>query len=56
MYEVPKLLRFGNFRELTRAGWSNQDDHLFFQSISGCNLGGCPDDNQIGTNDVAGSR
>ena len=56
MYEAPKLLRFGTFRELTRAGWDNADDHLFFRSIAGCNLGGCPDDNQVNTNDVVGSR
>ena len=56
MYEAPKLLRFGNFRELTRAGWNNSDDHLFFNSISGCNLGGCPNDGGVNTNDVVGSR
>lgn len=59
MYETPKLLRYGSFRELTQAGWSSSDDHLFFKSISGCNLYGCPsnpDDGGLGTQTVGGSR
>jgi hypothetical protein len=42
MYEQPALTRFGTFRDLTRAGWNGADDHLFFQSIDGCNIAFCP--------------
>ena len=41
MYERPKLVRYGSFRELTQAGWSGGNDHLLFKAIDGCNLFGC---------------
>jgi hypothetical protein len=56
MYETPKLLRYGNFRDLTQAGWNNADDHLFFRSIAGCNLGGCPQDPGTGGTTGGGAR
>lgn len=55
-YSSPKLVRHGKFRDLTKAGWSGANDHMFFESISGCNLGACPTnpgDNGAGT---GGSR
>jgi hypothetical protein len=57
-YESPKLLRYGSFRDLTQAGWSGANDHLFFQNISGCNLYGCPPVQDPGnlTNTTGGSR
>lgn len=43
MYESPKLVRYGNFRELTLAGWQGSDDHMYLQNVTGCNLGdSCP--------------
>ena len=60
MYERPKLVRFGAFRELTQAGWSGGDDHLLFKAIDGCNLGGCPSPhvhtNDCGHTTTTGSR
>ncbi len=56
MYESPKLLRYGGFRDLTQAGWSGADDHLFFQNISGCNLLGCPPGQPGGGPTTGGSR
>ena len=40
MYEPPKLLRHGNFRDLTRVGVSGSSDLIFFSSITGGTVGG----------------
>jgi hypothetical protein len=34
MYQSPKLLRYGSFRDLTRAGLSGSSDQLFFLSVT----------------------
>lgn len=52
MYQSPKLLRYGSFRDLTQAGWNGADDHLFFRNISGSNLWPGNTGGDQGTNDT----
>lgn len=59
MYEPPKLLRYGNFRNLTQAGVFGFNDQAFFQAnAAGGNMGvggGAGDTGDVGTTEV-GSR
>ena len=56
MYEPPKLLRHGSFRDLTRVGLSGASDLIFFSSISGGGtVGGGEEPGEPGITEV-GSR
>lgn len=54
MYQSPKLLRYGSFRDLTKSGQSGAMDQLLFLSID--NSGGGGGDPGITTLEVGGSR
>lgn len=57
MYEKPKLLRYGNFRDLTQAGVFGFNDQAFFQAnAAGGNASdGTDPTSGVGTTEV-GSR
>lgn len=61
MYQSPKLVRYGSFRNLTQAGLSGSQDQLLFLSIvnTPCVVGcGGPTDpgGGVNTTDIGGSR
>ena len=56
MYQPPKLLRYGNFRDLTQAGVFGFSDQAFFQAnVTGGGDTGGGDTGDPGTTEV-GSR
>ena len=56
MYQSPKLLRHGSFREMTQAGIFSGGDHLFFKSLLPPVNNTPPDEDCPPTGQDAGSR